>query len=148
MGDRLQINGLLIIMLTLNVCIVLLAGCSRTAVTPPQGRLEQSTAKTNQAPPSKYLIDPERYQKAEIVLVGKSLAPGEGSKYYWHTVVIESVLKNRTSISLSNTIEAARLPTEPDVPMSNSVLYLTWYGRLTNTAVYWRLLSTNLPSVE
>jgi hypothetical protein len=89
-------------------------------------------------------VDDARFKRAELVIIGKAITSGQGSKYYWQLVERDRELKNSTGISVSNILDVAHLIEEPEIPKTNSIIYLKRYAG----SNHWRLITTNLNTLE
>jgi len=84
------------------------------------------------------LINPKFAEKAEVVLRGKRLTPGEGSKYIICDVQVSEVFTNRSGRRIAEKIAVAAYSWRPGVPAGESTFYLERYNE-THTNL-WRLV--------
>jgi hypothetical protein len=89
-----------------------------------------------------YAADPPVSQKlaekAEVVLRGKRVSLGEGSKYIICEVQVSEVFTNRSGRHVAGKIEVAAYSWRPGVPGGESTFYLERYNE-THTNL-WRLV--------
>jgi hypothetical protein len=81
-------------------------------------------------------IEDSRYQTCNLAIIGKAVTLSEGSKYYYQNVAVINIITNRTTNFVPNIVHVAHLFFEPEVPYSNSVIYLNALG-----SNYWRLVN-------
>jgi hypothetical protein len=98
--------------------------------------LSASLAPAGEAGPR--LLDPDRAQKAAVVLRAVPAAPGEGSKYLWPKVRIVELYKNDSQRDLPAELAVAHYSWEPGIPEGESTLYLEPYNDTPNHP--WKLL--------
>ena len=84
------------------------------------------------------LVNPKLAEKTEVVLRGKRLALGGGSKYIICDVQVSKIFTNRTERSVGQKIQVAAYSVRPGVPPGESTFYLERYNA-THTNL-WRLV--------
>ena len=91
--------------------------------------------------PGQLPVDPDRMDRADVVLRVRRLDVGGGSKYIWERVEVLEVLKNTTTDSFDKPFEVARYSWKAGLPTGISTIYLEPYGG--HTQNLWRLLDAD-----
>jgi hypothetical protein len=84
-------------------------------------------------------VDPNKAQKAEVVLRVRFVSSGEGSKYLWDKVEVLKVLKNKSGYTFGKNLLVAHNSWKPGIPEGTCTIYLERYIPRMNDR--WKLLN-------
>jgi len=84
-------------------------------------------------------VDPNKVQKAEVVLRVKLLSSGEGSKYRWDKVEVLQVFKNKSGYAFRRNLSVAHYSWKPGIPEGTCTIYLERYNPKRNN--WWKLIN-------
>src|SRR5258705_6746415 len=84
-------------------------------------------------------VDPNKVQKAEVVLRVKLLSSGEGSKYLWDKVEVLQVVKNKSGYAFGKNLSVAHYSWKPGIAEGTCTIYLERYSPKRNSL--WKLLN-------
>jgi hypothetical protein len=84
-------------------------------------------------------VDPNKVQKAEVVLRVKLRSSEGGSKYIWENVEVLQVFKNKSGYAFRKNLSVAHYSWKAGIPEGTCTIYLERYNPKRNDL--WKLLN-------
>lgn len=112
----------------------------------PATKPPPSTQPATQEPPDRKFMDPDRADKASVVLRVRLVKPADAvDKYGWDEVEVLHVLKNTSGQQFAKTLTVAFANTKSGVPAGLSTIYLEPYNAQAPHNGHWKLLNGGAP---